>query len=214
MTHSHAGQDNRHHRHHAFHPSTAGFLDDPSREDWQKPDLVTQQLALHPDSVVADIGCGTGYFTIRLFPLVPRGRVLAVDAERSMVEATEARLKAAGAANVTGVVAEAGALELPSAVDAALVVDVYHHVDDRAGFLKRLRERVRPGGRVLILEHRPDPSIPGPPMDMRLAPERVLEEFRGAGFELETRDELILPRQYALLFAAPTVPERNGLCLP
>ena len=110
----------------------AQVFDDPERDKWQKPHEVIQALALKPDSVVADIGSGTGYFAIRLAHMVPQGVVYGVDTEPDMVKYLTERARKLG---LTNLIALAGAPDdprLPANVDVALFVDVFHHVENRA----------------------------------------------------------------------------------
>src|SRR5689334_14374734 len=106
-------------------------FDDPERDAWQKPHEVIQALALKPDAIVADIGAGTGYFTIRIAHMTPKGRVYGVDTEPAMVQHLAARAKQAGLGNVTAVRAKADNPALPAKTDVVLLVDVYHHIENR-----------------------------------------------------------------------------------
>jgi cyclopropane fatty-acyl-phospholipid synthase-like methyltransferase len=176
----------------------AGVFDDPARDAWQRPDEVVRALALSGDAVVADIGAGTGYFSVRLAPAVPSGRVYAVDLEPEMVRHLDARAKEAGLANVQAVLGGTESPRLPAPVDLALLVDVYHHIGDREAYFARLRESLRPGGRLAIVDFRPE-SPRGPPRSSKLAPEQVRGELARAGFEL-AQEHTFLPDQYFLVF--------------
>jgi predicted methyltransferase len=203
--HGHAhGTGHGHHGHHAFKDPAewAKRFDDPARDEWQKPDAVMGHLRLDSNSKVADIGAGTGYFVVRLAPLVPVGQVYAVDIEASMVEHTVERARGMGFQNVKGVVATPTDAALPEPVDVVLLVNTYHHIDARSAYFAKVRGSLRPGGRVVLVEYKKDPAIPGAPMEMRLSPEEVMEEMAAAGYRLATRSEGALPRQYILIFEA------------
>ena len=175
-------------------------FDDPARDDWQKPESVIRHLVLSSDSKVADIGAGTGYFTVRLASQVPVGRVYAVDVEASMVDYTVKRATALGLTNVEGVVAAPDDAKLPVPVDVMLIVDTYHHIDGRVEYMRRLHTKLAPGGRLAIVDYKVDPEVNGPPMEMRLSADTVIGEMTDAGWKLSTRSEGALPRQYILLF--------------
>ena len=113
-------------------------FDDPKRDAWQKPHEVIQALALKPDALVADIGAGTGYFSVRLAHNVPQGRVYAVDTEPDMVKHLAERAKRDGLTNLTPVSAQPADPKLPEKVDLVLLVDVYHHVENRERYFKAL----------------------------------------------------------------------------
>jgi SAM-dependent methyltransferase len=173
-------------------------FDDPERDAWQKPHEVIQALALKPDAVVADIGAGTGYFSVRLAHVLPRGRVYAVDTESDMVKHLAARARKEGLRNLTVIPASPDNPRLPVRADLILFVDVYHHVEDRASYFPRLRASLRPGGRVAIIDFRQDSPV-GPPRAARVAPDQVKAEFARAGYALE-REHGFLPHQYFLVF--------------
>ena len=176
----------------------AKVFDDPDRDAWQKPHEVIQALALKSDAVVADIGAGTGYFSVRLSNMLQGGRVYAVDIEPDMVKYLAERAKKEGRTNMVAVAGAADSPRLPAKVDLALFVDVYHHVDSRERYFRGLRKSLSPGGRVAIIDFRLD-SPDGPPREARLSPERVKAEMKKAGYVL-VAEHAFLPRQYFLIF--------------
>ena len=175
-------------------------FDDPKRDAWQKPHEVIGALALKPDAVVADIGAGTGYFAVRFAHMVPQGRVYGVDTEPDMVRYLGERAKRQNVPNLLAVAGTPGDAKLPEKADLALLVDVYHHIDDREAYFRKLRGELKPGGRVAIIDFRKD-SPYGPPPSARIAPNRVKEEMRKAGYAIE-REHGFLPYQYFLVFRA------------
>jgi ubiquinone/menaquinone biosynthesis C-methylase UbiE len=177
----------------------ARSFDDPKRDAWQKPHEVIMALALAPDAVVADIGAGTGYFAVRLAHFVPKGRVYGVDTEPEMVKHLDQRAKKAGLDNLTALLGRADAPQLPEKIDLALLVDVYHHVADREAYFRKLREGLKPGGRVAIIDFNQTSRV-GPPVKERISAAKVKDEMRAAGYRI-TEEPAILPNQYLLIFA-------------
>jgi cyclopropane fatty-acyl-phospholipid synthase-like methyltransferase len=177
----------------------AHVFDDPERDAWQKPHAVIQTLALQPDARVADLGAGTGYFAARLANMLPKGRVYAVDIEPDMVRYLQARAKREGLPNVIALKGEPDDPRLPEKVDLILLVDVYHHIGDRTSYFRRLREALRSGGRVAIVDFKLD-SPEGPPRAARVAPEAVIAEMKAAGYAVAA-EHSFLPYQYFLVFA-------------
>ena len=176
----------------------AHVFDDPKRDAWQKPHEVIQALALKPDAVVADIGAGTGYFAVRLATMVPQGRVYAVDVEPDMVKYLAERARREKHANLVAVAGTPEDARLPEKADVIVLVDVYHHIDQRDRYFSRLRASLKPGGRLAIIDFRID-SPAGPPKSARIAPDRVVAELKAAGYSL-TQEHDFLPRQYFLVF--------------
>jgi cyclopropane fatty-acyl-phospholipid synthase-like methyltransferase len=177
----------------------AHVFDDPERDAWQKPHEVIQALALQPQARVVDLGAGTGYFAARLANMLPGGRVYAVDIEPDMVRYLESRAKREGLRNVIALKGEPDDPRLPEKVDLILVIDVYHHIETRSDYFRRLRAALRPGGRVAIIDFKLD-SPQGPPRAARVAPEAVIAEMKAAGYAVADEHDF-LPYQYFLVFA-------------
>jgi SAM-dependent methyltransferase len=188
------------HHQHQFRDAErwAGIFDDPARDAWQKPDDVIRTLAPAPDALVADIGSGTGYFAVRRARAVPRGHVYGADTEPDMVAYLAERGRREGLANLTAVAAAPNDPRLPRAVDLVLVVNTYHHISERAAYFGGLRESLRPGGRVTIIDFLPDAPL-GPPPQARIPAAAVKEEMRRAGYGLAA-EHTFLPYQYVLIF--------------
>jgi predicted methyltransferase len=177
----------------------AQYFDDPRRDAWQKPHEVMTALGLKPDTRVADIGAGTGYFTVRLAHQVPQGRVYAVDTEPDMLRHLRERATREKLNNVTVVTGAPASPQLPRKVDVVLMVDVYHHIGDRTAYFRKLSESLAAGGRVAIIDYRLD-AVEGPPKAARIAPARIKSELADAGYTLAQEHDF-LPRQYFLIFA-------------
>ena len=173
-------------------------FDDPKRDEWQKPHEVIQALALTPDAVIADVGSGTGYFAVRIANMVPKGRVYGVDVEPDMVRHLAERARREKRDNVVAVAGTPDDPRLPEKVDLILMVDVYHHIEDRPRYFRNLVASLKPGGRIAIIDFRVD-SREGPPRAARIAPDRVTAELEAAGYRLAA-EHRFLPNQYFLVF--------------
>jgi len=175
-------------------------LEDPKRDAWQKPHEVIQALALKPDSVVADIGAGTGYFATRLSHMLPQGRVYAVDSEPEMVKHLADRAAKGGLKNLQPILATPDDPKLPGRVDLVLMVNVFHHVDDRDRWLRRLQASLASGGRVAIIDFNLE-SPEGPPKAARMTAKQVRAEMEKAGYVF-AREHRFLPNQFFLEFTS------------
>lgn len=199
------GHGHRHHGgHHRFEDPErwAKEFDSAERLRWQKPDAVIEGLGLGADAVVADLGAGTGTFTVRFARALPQGKVFANDVEPGMVEYLGKRAREEGLTNVTAVLGEAGDPRLPAGIDLAFMCDVFHHVEDVAGFFGHVRESLKPGGRLVIVDFKKDApeDAPGPPAAMRVALAEVIARLEPVGFRVERVDEALLEFQYVVVF--------------
>ena len=177
----------------------AKSFDDPARDAWQMPDRVIAALALKPGSAVADVGSGTGYFSVRLAKSAAHPKVFGSDIEPAMVDYLKKRAAKEGLSNIVAVQASATSPNLPEPVDVVLIVDTYHHIGNRVAYFRALRPSLKPGGRVAIIDFKPD-SPEGPPKEFRFPPEQFKKEMADAGYQLAARHDF-LPRQQFLIFA-------------
>ena len=188
----HPGGDHMHKRFEEPEKWAKNF-DDPARDAWQMPDRVIAALELKAGQTVADIGAGTGYFTVRLAKAAAKPQVIAVDIEKSMVEYVKARAAKEGLKNVSGVVAVDGSANLPGPVDLILIVDTFHHIPKRQAYFTDLAKFLRPGGRLAIIDWLPGGPM-GPPAAFRFSPEKIAEEVGAAGWK-KIGQHTFLPNQ-------------------
>src|SRR5712692_1383959 len=181
----------------------AEWLERTERDEEEAPDVALRVLNIPKGASVADIGAGSGYITVKLAARVgPTGRVFANDVQPQMLELLARRLAGKRIANVTMVQGTADDPKLPpSSVDLELMVDVYHELSQPQAMLRHLREALKPGGRLVLLEYRKeDPTIPIRPEHKMSVAEAKLE-VEAEGFALAKADES-LPRQHILIFTA------------
>src|SRR6516225_11625387 len=186
MEHRHPGDHETGHQpgyHRSFDDAErwAKEFDDPARDAWQKPDELLDALHLERTARVADLGAGTGYFSARIAKRVPNGKLFAVDIEPDMVRYLRERAQREHLSVLVPVLATAESSNLPEPVDLILVVDTYHHIDHRIAYFARLRESLRPNGRLAIVDFKSD-SPNGPPPEHRISPEKVTAELAAAGY--------------------------------
>jgi SAM-dependent methyltransferase len=144
-------------------PGGLAWLDRPEREHEERPSMVIDALGLRRGEVVADLGAGTGYFTFRIAPRVGNtGRVLAVEIQDEMLDALRKRATALKFKNVEGLKASETDPKLPvNGVDLVLMVDVYHELAYPFEVMTKVRQALKPGGRVVFVEYRKeDPQVP------------------------------------------------------
>ena len=183
-----------------FRPEDLGLLESPDRSLWQKPDEIMDTLNIADGSIVADVGAGAGWFTVRLARRVgPNGRVYAEDIQREMFEAIGNRVRREGLTNVEPILGTAEDPLLPSGLDAVLVVDVYAEVENPISLLSDVASALKPQGRLGIVDWTKAGGGPGPPMEERVEPNDVIEDARRAGLTLLSH-ETYLTYQFLLVF--------------
>jgi predicted methyltransferase len=158
------------------------------REQWQKVDAIFAEMGVRPGAIVADIGAGDGFFTSRLARAVgANGRVFAVEIDDAAMDRLRRRLQEDGVENATIVKGAPDDPKLPEAtLDAALIVNAYHEMEQHQLILAALRRALKPGGRLVIVEP-VTPSRRGRPRadearNHEIDPEYVLQDARAAGF--------------------------------
>ena len=174
---------------------TAISADERERDSREKVAEVIRALRIQPGSVVADIGTGYGYYAVRLSPAVgPRGRVFAEEIDGPLVEKLRGRLAEEKIGNVTVLLGAPDDPRLPKvALDAVLLSDVYHEIERPAAVLARLKEALKPGGRLIIVDYL-EPSMAGRPRAEQgkkhnIGPEYVERDLKMAGFTIVERRE-------------------------
>jgi arsenite methyltransferase len=199
-------QDPATRREHGAHTDVDAYirmLDSAARDGYQKPDEVVAALALKPGDAVADVGAGSGYFTLRFARAVgAAGRVYAVDVEPRMVEHIRQRAAEAGLTNVTATLAPPDDPRLPEhKIDLVFFCDVWHHVEKQAAYIAALRNSLAPAGRIVMIDYQKRPLPVGPGMDTKIAREDVVRQMQENGFRL-AGEHTFLPYQYFLVFTA------------
>jgi predicted methyltransferase len=179
----------------------ANWLDRTAREQEEQPDRALDLIGITPGMVVADVGAGTGYMTIRLARRVgPTGKVYASDVQPPMLRIIQEKARAQRLSNVDIVQGTEDDARLPEhALDLALLVDVYHELRRPREMLRSIRRSLKPDGELILVEYRKeDPSIPIASAH-RMSVADVRAEVEAEGF---TFDRLVpgLPRQHIIEF--------------
>ena len=199
--------DHGHHQH-AHPPYDHRFDDpekwarrwnDPARDVWQRPTEIVDLMRIRPGMTVVDLGTGTGYFVPHLAGAVgENGKVLALDVSDEMIEYIRTKNPApVNLANVDArVVAPDNAGLPPAAVDRILIVNTWHHIQERVAYERRLAQGLSPDGMLIIVDYTSD-AEPGPPTHLRLQAETVMAELKSSGLDARIVTES-LPRQYVV----------------
>jgi SAM-dependent methyltransferase len=187
----------------------AEWLDRPEREAREQPERILDLIDIRPGSTVADVGAGTGYFTVRLAKRVgAQGEVIATELQPEMLRILDHRVSKAGLENVRLVRGTEHQVKLPErCCDLVLMVDVYHELSDPAGVMAGVRRALRERGRLVLVEYKgEDASIPiKPEHKMTLA--QIKKELEPLGFALVKSHEE-LPDQRVVVFTRDDAPLR------
>jgi len=190
-------------RHIAPTMSAAGadWLDRSERAQEEQPDKALDIVGLHPGMMVADVGAGTGYMSIRMARRVaPGGQIYSEDIQPEMLSLLRDHAAAAKVANIETILGTQSDPKLPSnTLDLVLLVDVYHEFSEPQKMLDAIRQALKPDGRLVLLEYRAeDPAIPIRPLH-KMTVKQAEIEVDAEGFRLAKVDES-LPRQHILIF--------------
>lgn len=194
-----------------FPPTDLGLLEMPDRDLWQLPEQIMDVLGIAERTVVADVGAGSGWFTVRLARRVgPNGIVYSQDVQPEMLAAISRRVQREGLTNVRPIQGKGSDPRLPrNTLDAIVLVGVYYEIADKITMLRNLATGLKPQGRIGVIDFKLQGGGPGPPMEERVDPKIVVRDAAAAELQLLSQ-ETFLPYQYFLVFskaaASPSKP--------
>lgn len=186
---------------HVMGSAGADWLVRPERESEERPELALDVLDIKRNSVVADIGAGVGYYTWRLAVRVgPNGTVYGEDIQQAMLDGLAKTVKARRLTNVRPVLGNFEDPKLPAnSLDLVLLVDVYHEFSEPEKMLDHIRDSLKPGGRLVLLEYRAeDPNVPILP-EHKMTVSQVRAEVEPEGCRFDKTIE-VLPWQHIIVF--------------
>jgi len=189
------------HRLHQNSQAYIAFLEDPKRDEYQKPHEVIMALDLKEGERIADIGAGSGYFAFRLARHVGEtGRVYAVDVSPDMIIHMNRAIRDMGVENVTTVLAPPDDPLLTNrSIDRFFICDTWHHIENQTKYLDFMKKMLKPTGQVVMIDFQKRELPVGPPPEMKIAREDLIAQMRANGLEL-LKEHTFLPYQYFLVF--------------
>jgi len=189
---------------HKFPVESKHILIDPERKESTDPQRVIGLLPIQPHHVVADIGCGPGFFTIPFAKHLAQGRVFAVDMQQGMLDEVKARVEAEGLGNVD--IRLSGELDIPlekTSLDGVFLAYMLHETEGPLAFLRIIKKILKDGGWLCLLEWVKEEMEEGPPLEERIAEEDALELVQKAGFKVTARPKINEKHYIFVLANAP-----------
>lgn len=193
------GGANAHMNQAPFEELVAGF-ESPERAAWQKPEEAIAALGDLSGKTVMDIGSGTGYFSFRL--IEAGANVICADVDQRFLDHIAARKQEEGIPDARMELRKVpydSSLLQPAEADVVLIVDTYHHIENRRAYFAEVLAGLKPGGRLVVIDFFERDLPVGPPVRMKLSSDAVIEELRLAGFEKFEVDDELLPYQYIIV---------------
>ena len=167
-----------------FHPENYRRLHSKDRLKFQEPSKLIGLLELFPGAKVADVGCGSGFFTLEVAKRLDGGELWAVDISQEMLERLKEHMGERGIYNINLLLSAESQIPLEdSYLDRVLLSIVLHEAEDRVAFLKEVRRVLKPGGRLVLTDWHKAPSPEGPPLEHRLSEEEARRLLIEAGFK-------------------------------
>lgn len=180
------------------------MLENPQRDAEQKPDEVIAAMDLKEGETVADIGAGSGYFSFRFARKVgDSGRVYAVDINSDMILYMNRRIRDLRLNNVVTMLSDPDdPLLAEASIDHFFICNTWHHISNQSQYLELIKRMLKPGGRITIVDYFKKELPVGPPPQMKMAREDVIDQMKSGGFTL-SQEHAFLPYQYFLIFKQP-----------
>lgn len=206
---NHTESDSTKHQHHHGHANhhmnqrpfeeLVEHFENPKRDEWQQPEKVIAFLGDLKNKTVIDIGAGTAYFESKIKE--PSAKLIAADVDNRFIDYMNKRIKNENLNNLSTRKAE---YENPpiyaSEADVVFMVDVYHHIENRIDYFKKVKTGLKPNGHLVIVDFKKGDFEVGPPDDMKLQASQIISEMKEAGLKLNTADSTTLQYQYMLKF--------------
>ncbi|MFX1519791.1 MAG: class I SAM-dependent methyltransferase [Promethearchaeota archaeon] len=188
---------------HLFDPKKIEVLEQEGRKTWQNPNEILEKVEIYPDFIAADIGCGSGVFTIPLAHKVKK--VYAIDVQKEMLDFLETKIKKYHLKNIELKVAAENEIPLADEnVDLLISINTLHEFDDKDQMVKEMFRVLKPNGNALISDFQKKETDFGPPVFIRLSKNDAITLFERNGFTTLQTHQLVY--HYLLVFSKQTPP--------
>ena len=169
---------------HKFDAKKAEILDGAERRKFLNPDSILKKAGLSRDTIFADLGCGSGYFTIPASLIVKK--VYAIDVQEEMLDIVRKKIRVEKLTNIEILLSNESSIPLPdNSVDVLFMANVFHELDDRGGILKEVKRILSVRGRMIIIDWKKIEMEMGPPIEERLSEDEVVSICEEGGFRIQ-----------------------------
>jgi ubiquinone/menaquinone biosynthesis C-methylase UbiE len=183
---------------HVFDPKHVAVLEMEQRKLWENPEQILGLVEIRPDFVAADLGCGSGFFTLPLAEKVEK--VYAIDMQKEMLEILEQKIRKRKIRNIELMLSEENEIPLENeSVELLITVNTLHEFGDKERMIKEMHGVLKPKGKALIVDFKKESTGFGPPVSIRVSKEQAITFFEKNGFK--TSKYMDLPFHYALVFS-------------
>jgi ubiquinone/menaquinone biosynthesis C-methylase UbiE len=182
---------------HVFNPKHVAVLEMEQRRLWENPDQILGLVKIRPNFIAADLGCGSGFFTLPLAKKVKK--IYAIDVQKEMLEILEQKIRKQKIRNIELVLSKENEIPLENeSVEFLISVNTLHEFSDKERMIKEMQRVLKPKGEVLIVDFKKENTGFGPPVAIRISKEQAIISFEKNG--LSTLKSMDLPFHYALVF--------------
>jgi ubiquinone/menaquinone biosynthesis C-methylase UbiE len=183
---------------HVFDPKHAAVLETEERKLWENPDQILGLVEIKPNFIAADLGCGSGFFTIPLAKKV--AKVYAIDVQKEMLEILEQKMRKQKIKNIELVLSNENEIPLENgSVELLITVNTLHEFSDKGKMIKEMQRVLKPKGKIVIVDFKKEETGFGPPVAIRVSRVQAVSLFEVQGFK--TVKTVGLPFHYALVFS-------------
>jgi ubiquinone/menaquinone biosynthesis C-methylase UbiE len=182
---------------HVFDPAHIAVLESEDRKIWQNPDKILSATEIMPRWIAADLGCGSGYFTVVLARRVKK--VYAIDVQKEMLDFLEDKIRRMRISNVELLLSKGNEIPLENqCIDFLISVNTLHEFEDRVNMIREINRVIKPQGRLLIVDFKKKETGFGPPVSIRISKVQAVKMLSESGFVLVAQKDL--EYHYLLVF--------------
>ena len=180
-----------------FNPNQIDILESEDRKTWQNPEEIIKHLELNPSTILVDLGCGGGYFSIPISSKVKK--IYAIDVQKEMLDYLENKIQKQNIKNIETLLSKDNNIPIQSeSIDVLLSVNTFHEFQNRDSMINEICRVLKHKGKAVLVDFKKESTEFGPPLHIRISKEQAIDAFKKKGMiVIKTRDLL---HQYVIVF--------------